>query len=228
MFLKHLRTNSKKFLLLFVFMLLLSSSLTAQQKYEESFYGGLFYLTNYITTVEYNQFAKTHNDLELVDHIYEKALSFFEGDHSETFFCLMFTLIPYNKIKMKLPLTGLQINVPLPSAPQQLFNKKLKNLPKKLFFDSPDNDFGDKDKPAHFFANAFLGYNIRFFSLSEFLGIFVEYFEQEFFTEGSYDTRDLIVNYLGKFFAEMVRLNKNAKPSEALKIYQLLYLRIYQ
>ncbi len=181
-----------------------------------------------MTTQEYLSFKHSHTDSETVDHIYEKALKFFDGDFSETFFCLTFALIPYNKIDMKLPLTGTRISVPLPSPPNKIFKEKLKNTPKKLFFDSPKNDFGDKDKLAHFFSNAFLRYNVSFFNLSQFLGIFVEYFEQGFFLQGGYDERDLIANHLGEFFALMVKNNPNAKPSEALKIYQLLYLRIFQ
>lgn len=175
----------------------------------------------------YKQFAKTHTDLETVDHIYDKALTFFEGDLSETCFCLTFTLIPYNHITVKVPVIGSHVRFPLPSVPQSLFNEKLKNTPKKIFFDSPKNNFGDKDKLAHFFANAFLRYNVRFFNLSEFLGIFVEYFEQGFFTEGGYDIRDIIANHLGELFADMIKKNPNAKPSDALKIYQLLFFRIY-
>jgi hypothetical protein len=128
---------------------------------------------------------------------------------------------------MRLPLTGTKIRIPLPSPPLKIFNEKLKNTPKKIFFDSPENDYGDKDKLAHFFANAFLRYNISIFNLSEFLGIFVEYFEQGFFLQGGYDRRDLIANHLGELFALMVRNYPDAKPSEALKIYQLLNFRIY-
>ena len=69
--------------------------------------------------------------------------------------------------------------------------------------------------------------NVSIFNLSEFLGIFVEYFEQGFFLQGGYDNRDLIANHLGELFAVMVRNDSNTKPSEALKVYQLLYLRIY-
>ncbi len=206
-------------------MLLISSS-QAQKNYDKSFYGGLFYLTNYLNSDEYEQFSKFHNDLECVDHIYEKAITFFDGDASETFFCLTFVFIPYNHISVKLPLIGI-IKFPLPSLPQSVFDEKVKNTPKHLFFDSPNNNFGDKDKLAHFFANAFLRYNVSIFNLSEFLGIFVEYFEQGFFLQGGFDRRDLVANHLGELFAVMVQKNPNAKPSEALKVYQLLYLRIY-
>ncbi|MCX6168025.1 MAG: hypothetical protein NTX65_01695 [Ignavibacteriales bacterium] len=208
-------------------MVMISSPIKAQSEYDKSFYGGLFYLTRYIASDEFKQFSKSHNDLESVDFIYEKALKFFDGDKSETFFCLTFVFIPYNKIEMKLPLIGTHIRIPLPSPPQKVFNEKLKNTPKKLFYDSPNNDFGDKDKLAHFFANAFLKYDVTIFNLSEFLGIFVEYFEQGFFLQGGYDRRDLIANHLGELFSLMVRNNSDAKPSEALKVYQLLNFRIY-
>jgi hypothetical protein len=173
---------------------------------------------------EYKQFAKSHTDLETVDHIFERAITFFENDISETCFCLIFVLIPYNHIDFKLPIINSSIKIPLPSPPNKIFEEKLKNTPKNLFYDSPKNDFGDKDKLAHFFANAFLRYNISFFNLSEFLGIFVEYFERGFFVNGSFDWRDITVNQLGKLFSEMLQKNPRVKPSNALFIYQLLFL----
>ena len=219
--------HCKKFFVLLLLIILLSplpNLLLAQQKYNKDFYGGLFYLTDYMTSSEYKQFTANHTDLEKVDHIYNVALEFFDGDLSETFFCLTFTLLPYNTILMRLPVIRTQITIPLPSPPNSVFKEKLKNTPKKIFPDSPTNDFGDKDKLAHFFANAFLHYDVTIFNLSEFLGIFVEYFEQGFFVQGGYDIRDLIANHIGEFFAEMVRINPKAKPSDALLVYQLLYL----
>ena len=194
---------------------------------DHSFYGGLFYLTNYMTTNEYLQFKQVHTDIESVDYIYEKALKYFNNNLSETFLCLTFTLIPYNKIPMKIPFLGIKITVSLPSPSQMVYKEKRKNTPKQLFFDSPRNDFGDKDKLAHFFGNAFLSYNIPLFNFSDFMGIFVEYFEEGFFLEGGYDYRDLVANHLGKLFGVMVKNKKDVKPSEALKIYQVLYLRVY-
>ncbi len=216
----------QKILIIFLCLVVFNVLNSAQEKFSKSFYGGLFYITNYLTSNEYKEFAKAHTDLECVDHIYATAMKFFDNDPSETCFCLTFALIPYNKILMRLPVIGLHIRIPLPSPPNSLFKSKLKNTPKKIFCDSPNDDFGDKDKLAHFFANAFLKYDVTIFNLSEFLGIFVEYFEQGFFLQGGYDIRDLIANHIGEFFAKMLEKNKNAKPSEALKIYQLLYFKL--
>lgn len=220
----QLRTNIFTSFLIVFLLAPTSQHLRAQEKYDKSFYGGLFYITHYMTTPEYKQFATTHKDLETVDHIYHTALKFYDGDASETFFCLAFAFLPYNKILMRLPIIRSVITIPLPSPPNSVFKEKLKNTPKKVFPDSPNNDFGDKDKLAHFFANAFLHYDVTIFNLSEFLGIFVEYFEQGFFVQGGYDIRDLIANHIGEFYADVVKKNPIAKPSDAFLIYQLLYL----
>lgn len=218
------RKNFSSLLLLMILLYSSSMNLHAQQKYDKSFYGGLFYITHYMITPEYKHFKATHRDPETVDHIYRVTLKFFDGDVSETFFCLTFTLLPYNKILMRLPVIRNIVTIPLPSPSDSVFKEKLKNTPKKIFPDSPADNFGDKDKLAHFFANAFLHYNVTIFNLSEFLGIFVEYFEQGFFVQGGYDIRDLIANHIGEFYADMLKKNPNANPSDALLIYQLLYL----
>jgi len=220
--LKNYSLKNILFLILFF-----EAAASTQGKDDSSFYGGLFYLTNYMTTNEYLQFKLAHTDIECVDHIYEKALIYFNNDLSETFLCLTFTLIPYNKIPMKIPFLGIKITISLPSPSQIVYEVKRKNTPKQLFCDSPKDDFGDKDKLAHFFGNAFLSYNIPFTNFSDFMGIFVEYFEEGFFLDGGYDYRDLIANHLGKQFGLMVKNKKDIKPSEAMKIYQTLYFRVY-
>lgn len=213
----------KSFLkIVFILILFFGTSVINLGKNDPSFYGGLFFLTNYMISNEYVQFKQTHSDVECVDHIYEKALDYFNNDLSETFLCLTFTLIPYNQIPMKIPFIGIKVTAYLPSPPQKVFIEKCKNTPKYLFFDSPRDDFGDKDKLAHFFGNAFLSYNIPFFNFSDFMGIFVEYFEEGLFLTGGYDYRDLVANHLGKLFAAMVKNKKDVKPSEAMKVYQVL------
>ncbi len=121
--------------LLVILLYTSSSNVRAQQKYDKSFYGGLFYLLHYMTTPEYKQFASTHKDLETVDHIYETAYKFFDGNISETLFCLSFTFLPYNKILMRLPIIRTVVTIPLPSPPESVFKEKLTNKPKNVFPD---------------------------------------------------------------------------------------------
>ena len=104
-------------------------------------------------------------------------------------------------------------------------DSKNKNLPKHLFFDSRQNDFGDKDKLTHFFGNAFLAYSISFFNLSKFLGILVELIEDAFSKGGLVDWKDITINHLGELFGSNLDDNKNLLPSEILKIYSILFYK---
>ena len=201
-------------------------NLLTQNKYEKSFYGGLFYISEYIASDEFASLKENCSDPERVDTLFAKALQFFEGDISEACLCLTFTTLPFRNIKVRLPFINSQLIVPLPSTGQKLFEAKFKNLPKDLFFDSPKTEFGDKDKLAHFFGNAFLSYNFGWFNISKFMGIFVEKTEEEFFVEGGFDKRDLKVNALGELFGKSIKNNLGLKPSNVLKIYQLFYFTL--
>ncbi|MEW6004913.1 MAG: hypothetical protein AB1695_06305 [Stygiobacter sp.] len=209
-----------KKLILFLFISIYSQNLFPQTKEGINFYSGLFYLSRYTVS---DEFKNIKNDLEKVDSLFSKSKTFFNDDISEALLCLTFTCLPFDKIELKI--FSRIINIPLPSPPKKIFESRLKNLPSKLFFDSPHNDFGDKDKLSHFFGNAFLRYNFSPFNISKFMGIFVELTEENFFANGGYNYRDLIANNIGEIFAEMLLKNKNSKPSKAFLIYQLLFFR---
>ncbi len=132
---------------------------------------------------------------------------------------LTFACLPYKEMNVKLPLVPVSLKMHLPSVESPLFELKTKNLPSKLFFDTPVSNFGDKDKLSHFFGNAFIEYNFPFFNLSKFLGIFVEKFEETFYVEGAMDKRDIYVNGLGSKFGKDLNENNNLLPSEFLKKY---------
>lgn len=220
-------TNKYLPLLVILFLFFFDNILLfSQNKYEKSFYGGLFYLSGYIASDEFALLKKNNKDTELVDSIFSKALVFFEGDVSEACLCLTFTTIPYYNIKARLPIINSHFTIPLPATGRKLFEAKVKNLPKDLLVDSPKNEFGDKDKLAHFFGNAFLSYNFGWFNFSKFIGIFVEKVEDGFFIQGQFDRRDLAINILGEIFGKEIKNNKDLKPSNILKIYQLQYLRL--
>jgi hypothetical protein len=208
-----------------ILIFLFHNHFLAQSNFDKSFYGGLFYLSELIASDEFSTFKNGHDDLAQVDIIYKKAVDFYNGDISEALLALTFTYLPFDHIKVRF-LFGTQLNFTLPSPPKKVFDNKVRNLPKFLFFDSPKNNFGDKDKLAHFFGNAFLRYNFGFFNLSKFMGIFVETVEEGLFIEGGYSNRDLIVNHLGEFFAESIKKNNSILPSDILKVYQILFIRI--
>lgn len=168
------------------------------------------------------------NDLYLVDTLFIKALEITNNDISEALLALTFTAIPYQEVPVIFPVFKFRMKIPLVSVNDSIFKRKNLNLPKNLLYDSPKNDFGDKDKIAHFFGNAFLAYNMRIFDFTKFLGIFVEDFEEKFKVESSVDPRDLEVNYLGYLFGKAVRKDKNILPSQIFLSYFILKKSAYE
>ena len=144
-------------------------------------------------------------------------------DYSETLLSLSFATVPYREVPIRIPLLNLIVNYPLTSASDSIYQMKNENLPKDIFFDSPQNDFGDKDKLAHFFGAAFLSYSSLFFDLGDLFGYFVEAFEEDFKVQSSIDERDLVTNNLGDTFGKLLKRNKEILPSQILLMRTLYY-----
>ncbi len=225
------KRNSKadlrnKFLILLLFLLLSFTKSFPQKKYNKDFYGGMFFISDYIASQEFQNLKANHADIDLVDSIYCKALIFFEGDISETLLCLTFSTIPFDHITVNIPVIGSNVIAHLPSPAKKIFEQRKNNLPKNIFWDSPNDEFGDKDKLAHFFGNAFISYNLGWFNFSKFIGLCVEKVEDGFFAEGGFDRRDLMVNSFGEIFGKLLKNYPEIKPSNVLKIHQLIYFRL--
>ncbi len=187
----------------------------------------VFAISNYLASKDFVRLKGKNDDLSQVDSLYEMALKITDGNHSEALFALTFAAVPYKFVPIQIPLTGIIINYPLVSANDSIFNLKDRNLPKYLFFDSPSNNYGDKDKVAHFFGSAFLSYSSNFFDLGDLIGYFVEVFEQDFKVQSSIDIRDLQTNALGNIFGRLLKKNKNVLPSKVMLIRTLFYIRYH-
>jgi hypothetical protein len=189
----------------------------------------LFEITDSVTKFiasNYNQKSGEYiSDLQKVDLIYLLCLSLNNYDISETLFSSTFASIPYREVPIKIPVLNFEIRYPLISSLEKIFEEKIKCLPKNLMFDSPDDEFGDKDKTAHFFGNAFLAYNTIFFDLTSLFGYFVEVFE-ETFKISSISQRDLIANGLGNSFGKLLKKDPNILPSSIFLTYNLKLLRV--
>jgi hypothetical protein len=185
----------------------------------------VFELSNYISSKEFVSLKEKINDLSRTDSLYKEALRITNGKYSEALFALIFTTVPYNEVPIKIPLLPFIINYPLVSANDSLFNLKNENLPKNLFFDSPTDSFGDKDKLAHFFGAAFISYSSSLFDLGDLIGYFVEVFEQNFKVQSLIDRRDLRADELGNVFGKLLKKNKDILPSQVLLIKTFFYLR---
>ncbi len=181
------------------------------------------YLSDFIASDYFIELKETNSDLALVDSIYLRAIAFTEENYGEALLAITFTAITYKEVPLVIPLFSSIINFPLISADDSTFNLKNKNLPQKLFFDSTNKEYGDKDKLAHFFGNAFLGYSQNIFDLSDLIGYFVESFEESFKVQSKVDYRDLNVNWYGDLFGKLLRDNSKLLPSQIMLIRSLNY-----
>ena len=180
------------------------------------------YLSSFIASDYFGELKETNSDLALVDTIYLRAIRY-SDDIDEALLALTFTTIPYNKVPIVIPLIKVVVYYPLTSADDSTFNLKNKNLPRYLFFDSPKSEYGDSDKLAHFFGNAFIGYSEKILDLSSLIGYFVESFEEDFKVESRVDYRDLDVNIYGDLFGKLLNTNKNILPSQVMLLRSLKY-----
>jgi hypothetical protein len=211
----------------FFFFVLASSLFAVQTKYysDDDIYIKIQKLSEFIASEQFAETKKNNSELALVDTIYLRALEEMNNDQSEALLLLTFVTLPFNEFPFELGIFNIEFGIPLPSASDSIYLEKNKNLPKLLFFDSRLNDFGDKDKLAHFFGNAFLSNNISFFNLSKFLGILVELIEDAFSKDGKIDWKDIIVNHLGELYGRLLDENEDILPSEVLKIYSLFFYK---
>ena len=187
---------------------------------------GVNYLSGFIASDYYIELQKENTDLTLLDSIYLRAIEFYEKDYQEALLALTFTTIPYRRVPLVIPLLKIRLYYPLISANDSISNLKNQNLPGKLFYDSPESNYGDKDKLAHFFGNAFIGYAENVLNLADVFGYFVESVEEDFKAQSEIDFRDMDVNWYGVLFGNMLEINKNILPSQIMTLRSLRYFRI--
>ena len=163
------------------------------------------------------------SDLFVTDSIYVTALKFKENDYTETLLALSAATLPYREVPIVIPLINSVWNYPIVSANDSIYILKNKNLPTNFFYDTPQNEYGDKDKLAHFFGFTFLEYSTLIFDFGNLIGNFIEAFEEDFKIQSSIDYRDLEVNFLGKCFGKLLKKDKSVLPSQILVMRTLYY-----
>ena len=183
------------------------------------------HLSHFIASGKFEELKNKLSDYQQIDILYKEALKESKGDIDNALFTLTFTVIPYDQIPVVTPVFKIPINVPLPHSVDSIFNLKNKNLPNNLFFDTPKNSFGDKDKLAHFFGSAYLSYVSSWFDITQIIGIFVEDFEEKFYIQSSADPRDIRADNLGNMFGKVLKKNKEVLPSQVLAVYHLTFFR---
>lgn len=211
-----------RFLIIQIIVLLFQNTLAQQSQLSKT----VNHISSYIASEHFINLRNKIGDAATADSIFVSAINFTNGNISDALLALMFATVPYREVPVQIPLINTIINYPLTSADEETFLKKNENLPRYLFFDTPQNNYGDKDKLAHFFGSAFLSYESNIFDLGKLIGYFVEAFEESFKVQSSVDLRDLDVNDYGRLFGNLLKENKHLLPSQIFLLRSLRFFRV--
>ena len=184
------------------------------------------HISEYIALDKSLELKNKVGDVAFTDSIFIEAMIYTNGNISDALLGLMLATVPYREVPVQVPLINSSINYPLTSADEETFLEKNENLPRYLFFDTPHNEYGDKDKLAHFFGSAFLSYESNIFDIGKLIGYFVEAFEESFKVQSSVDLRDLDVNEYGRLFGDLLKENKGLLPSQIFLLRSIRFLRV--
>lgn len=213
-----------KLLFIFLFIIIVTPIFPQQSNLSKA----VNHLSDYIASDDFAELRNTTTDLSLVDSIYLRTVRFMDDDYSEALLAITFTTIPTKEVPLVIPVIKSLVYFPLIAADDSTYKKKNENLPRYLFFDTPDEKFGDVDKLAHFFGNSFLGYSENILDLSHLLGYFVESFEEDFKVDSRVDYRDIDVNSYGDYFGKLLEDHKELLPSQIMLIRSLRYFIFLQ
>jgi len=199
----------------FILTIVLSANFSFPQRSQLS--NEVQIISEFIASDSFLTLKKNRGEFQSIDSLYLKALNITGNNIQEALLALTFAVVPYKNVPIRFLF---RFNYPLLSADDSTFKKKNKNLPKYFLTDSPKNEFGDKDKLAHFFGNAFVAYTSQVFDLTTAIGYFVEVFEENFTPENQIDLRDLKTNKLGEAFGKSLKKDQTLLPSIFIKKYQ--------
>ncbi len=175
------------------------------------FFGGK--VIEYAASLDY-EFCQSHPE-KFLDSIFNYSLELSNGNISDALlFCSVGT-VPYSDFSIKIPLLNFPIKVFIFNQISELdFEKMIRNLPRKIFVDSPQDDFGDKDKITHIFSSAFWSYVINE-NAAYALSTLIEHFEEGFKIQSIVDKRDLAANQIGIKFGSILT-ERLIMPSEII------------
>jgi len=211
-----------KITLLLITIILANRSFSQQSNLSKT----VNHISEYIASEQFIQLRNEIGDVAAADSIFIQATDFTSGNISEALLALMLATVPYREVPIQIPLINSIVSYPLTSTNEETFLEKNENLPRYLFFDTPQNDYGDKDKLAHYFGSAFLSYESHLFDMGKLIGYFVEAFEESFKVQSSVDIRDLDVNDYGRLFGNLLQENNDLLPSQIFLIRSIRFLRV--
>jgi len=174
-------------------------------------------LRRYVRDARFAELTRRCGDLRAVDAIYLRALKISEYNIMRGLLLSMMAVLEHQKIEFRLPLIR-SLSIPLSAEEDSTFQRRVRNLPSRIYDDSPQSALGDKDKLQHFFASAYVAYASETPELASGAGNAVEWGEAQFIGGGADDPRDRRSNKQGELFGRDLITAKNLLPSDYIQL----------
>lgn len=155
-----------------------------------------------------------YGDRHAVDAIYIRAMQMTNNNTAVALLLATLASFDHRLVGLKIPVFNLFF--PLNNESEYEFKRRVRNLPSKLYQDSPSTASGDRDKLQHFFGSAFLTYAFESRGAAMRIGEFIENGEDAFIVDGVPDERDRRANLQGQEFGLALFDDNHRLPSEFL------------
>jgi hypothetical protein len=175
-------------------------------------------LKEFIRSEEFSALRAVHGDLYAVDEIFRKSLEITWSNTYEALFISTFAVMNHRSVGVDLPLIGDLFWFPLTSEFPEEFDERVRNLPGRLYPDSPDGYQRDRDKVQHFFGSAFVQFVTESNDGAARVGDMVEFGEEKFIVGGRFDERDRRANRQGRSFGIALLAGREVLPSDFLSL----------
>ncbi len=160
-------------------------------------------------------------DVLLVDAIYCKSRTLSDGKNKNGLAEALLSCALACMTHKTIPLT-FGVKIPLTLESDSLHRTRVRQLPKRLFTDTPTHEpLGDADKLQHFFGSAYLTLILNSGTLADGIGTLIERGETGLVEGEDYDPRDVRANRLGQAFALLLEECPDALPSSVLMWWNL-------
>jgi hypothetical protein len=155
--------------------------------------------------------------MRTIDAIYLKSLKIADYNIARGLFLSFVAVLEHRKIDVKMPIFK-QLALPLTFEEDSIFYSRIKNLPSKVYSDTPPGSYGDIDKLQHFFGSAYLAFASESPGLTHITGDLIEWLEPILIVGGDDDPRDKRANNQGKSFGRDLLVVKTLLPTDYLTL----------
>jgi hypothetical protein len=182
-------------------------------------------LREYVRGDAFARVRRVQGDGAAVDALFAYARELSWHNNAEALLISLAASLDHRRVGVLIPPFNFALWFPLTSEFPEEFESRVSALPRKLYADSPNTPGGDRDKLQHFFGSAFLAYVFESRESADRVGDFVEWGEERFVVNGTYDPRDLRANWQGQQFGLRLLDDPRARPSHFLHLVLALKAR---